>query len=175
MTTVHSSAPMRISISGGGSDLPELYRLGPTVVVAAALTHRVHVCVADRPDRATAALHEQGTDWSYLLPPDGSAHHPYHAAAAATIGLSRLPYIAVGSPVPPGSGLGGSGAYCNGAVVACTHGKSRFSRSGSSARFSVAPSASRTPGRLPWAACSACVLQQTDQPARPPVPECPPH
>ncbi|WP_037853674.1 hypothetical protein [Streptomyces sp. NRRL S-340] len=112
MTTVHSSAPMRISIAGGGSDLPEFYRLGPTVVVAAALTHRVHVCVADEPDDAVAVLEAQGTDWSYRLPPAGSAHHPYHAAAATTLRLSRLPSIAVGSPVPPGSGLGGSGAYC---------------------------------------------------------------
>ncbi|MEW2297890.1 hypothetical protein ABZ719_35225 [Streptomyces sp. NPDC006743] len=103
---------MRISIAGGGSDLPEYYRLGPTVVVAATLTHRVHVCVADEPDRAAAALEAQGSEWSYLLSADGSAHHPYHAAAAATLNLSRLPHIAVGSPVPPGSGLGGSGAYC---------------------------------------------------------------
>ncbi|POX63585.1 hypothetical protein C3492_10610 [Streptomyces sp. Ru62] len=112
MTTVLSRAPMRISIAGGGTDLPEYYRHGPTTVVAAAVTHRVHVCVADRPARALAVLNAQGADWHHLSPPNRSAHHPYPAAAAAVLGLTSLPSIAVGSPVPPGSGLGGSGAYC---------------------------------------------------------------
>ncbi|MFJ4834486.1 hypothetical protein ACIP79_31935 [Streptomyces sp. NPDC088747] len=111
MTTVRSSAPMRISIAGGGTDLPEYYRHGPTTVVAAALPLRVHVSVADRPAHALAGLNAAGTPWHYLLPPDDSARHPYPAAAAVVLGLKRLPSIAVGSVVPPGSGLGGSGAY----------------------------------------------------------------
>ncbi|MFI6339380.1 hypothetical protein [Streptomyces sp. NPDC050535] len=111
MTTVRSSAPMRISIAGGGTDLPEYYRHGPTTVVAAALPLRVHVSVADRPDRALAELNATGAPWRYLLPPADSARHPYPAAAAVVLGLKSLPSIAVGSLVPPGSGLGGSGAY----------------------------------------------------------------
>ncbi|MBG0851445.1 hypothetical protein I2W78_06190 [Streptomyces spinoverrucosus] len=102
---------MRISIAGGGTDLPEYYRHGPTTVVAAALPLRVHVSVADRPACALAELNASDTTWQYLLPPADTARHPYPAAAGVVLGLRSLPSIAVGSLVPPGSGLGGSGAY----------------------------------------------------------------
>ncbi|MEU3860083.1 hypothetical protein AB0F03_22405 [Streptomyces sp. NPDC028722] len=114
MTAVHSSAPMRLSIAGGGTDLPESYRHGPTTVVAAALTHRVHVCAADRPQRAFGALDRAlaPADRAFVQPPEEAARHAYPRAAAALLGLATLPAVAVASPVLPGSGLGGSGAYC---------------------------------------------------------------
>lgn len=112
MTLVHSSAPMRISIAGGGTDLPEFYRLGPTAVVTATISQRVHVCAADTAERSLTCLDTPGNPWSYVLRSADSAHHPYHRAAAALLGLRRLPHLTVASSVLPGSGLGGSGAYC---------------------------------------------------------------
>lgn len=130
---LHSSAPMRLSIAGGGTDLPEYYRLGATTVTAAALAHRVHVVAAATAQQATDVLDglaragaaggngeaeaaggaENGAAaWEYLQQPADAAVHAYPLAAAELLGLADRPALAVGSTVPPGSGLGGSGAYC---------------------------------------------------------------
>lgn len=108
MTTVVSTAPLRLSLSGGGTDLPEFYRHGPTSVTAVAVDRFVHVAVADTPEQARRTLPDT---LPYRVGPAEADRHPYVRAARTALGLDGPAHLAVASDVLPGSGLGGSGAF----------------------------------------------------------------
>ncbi|MFI1488742.1 hypothetical protein [Streptomyces sp. NPDC020747] len=95
--SVSVSAPLRLSLGGGGCDLPEFYRTHGADVLSVAINRRITVAV-----------------------------HPCNAVASGTnaridLLAERLPWptrTKVASPVPPGSGLGGSGALTVALVAA---------------------------------------------------------
>lgn len=95
-TAITVSTPLRISLGGGGCDLPEYYREHGADVLAAAIDRRMTVAVSygDGPGR---------TD-------------PRVGLLAAHLG--RPVHVRVRCPVPPGSGLGGSGALTVALVAA---------------------------------------------------------
>lgn len=85
--TLTISAPMRLSLAGGGTDLPEWYRSADAHLLSAAINWHVSVSVSRDPLRHTTS---QLTE---LFASRNKGH-----------------YAAVSSEVSPGSGLGGSGA-----------------------------------------------------------------
>ncbi|MBB5868327.1 D-glycero-alpha-D-manno-heptose-7-phosphate kinase [Allocatelliglobosispora scoriae] len=106
-----STAPMRISIAGGGTDLPEYYRHGPTSVLALTVDRFVHVALADEPDAALGALPDPPGGLAHVVAPAAAGEHAYVTAAGELLGVGGGWHLAIGSQVRPGSGLGGSGAF----------------------------------------------------------------
>lgn len=95
-TSVTVSAPLRLSLGGGGCDLPEFYRTHGADVLSVAIDRRLSLTI-ERSDEPT------DTD--------------------VRVGLlaARLPWpiqATVDCLVPPGSGLGGSGAFTVALVAA---------------------------------------------------------
>jgi len=121
---VVSMAPMRLSIAGGGTDLPEFYQGGPGRVIGVAIDRWVWVVVAA--DRATARAVAGGDAVRYQVAHDGCGSDPYLRAVIEALGVGDRFHVAIGSSVTPGSGLGGSGAFLVALLdaVARFHGRS---------------------------------------------------
>ena len=109
MTATVCTAPLRISIAGGGIDMPEYYVHGTARVTALTVDLFVRVAVGDDSEAVCAVLPAEPV---YRLSPAQAAEHPYYAAARRLLGIRDPPYVAVCSQVLPGSGLGGSGSFC---------------------------------------------------------------
>lgn len=95
-TSVTVSAPLRLSLGGGGCDLPEFYRAHGADVLSVAIDRRISVTV-ERSDE------------------------PTNADVRVDLLAERLPWpirATVDCLVPPGSGLGGSGALTVALVAA---------------------------------------------------------
>ena len=104
-----SAAPMRLPVAGGGTDLPEFYQRSQTRVLAVAIDREVVVSVASDPEAARAAVPSQA-GW-YWVEHAAESADPYVGAAAACLETAPVVHVVVTSPIAPGSGLGGSGAY----------------------------------------------------------------
>lgn len=102
-----SRAPLRISFGGGGSDLPSYYREHGGFVVSAAIDR--HVCML-----ATTAFQERfrlkHTGWEEV-DDVAAVEHPILRAALEHHWDGRPLELASVADVPPGTGLGSSGAY----------------------------------------------------------------
>lgn len=108
MPVIHSRTPLRISVAGGGIDMPEYYRHGTTCVAALAVDLFVRVAVSDSPEAARAVLPPHA---AHRLDPTEATTRPYVMAARRVLGLRHTPHVAAASDVLPGSGLGGSGYF----------------------------------------------------------------
>lgn len=110
--TAVASAPMRISVAGGGTDLPSYAERFGGTVVALAIDLRVTVAVSPAAADEPFGLLGEGLriDHDELME-DGFA-----AAALRRVGV-ETPHLACVSGAPPRSGLGGSGAF----LVALLH------------------------------------------------------
>ena len=94
------SAPLRLSIAGGGTDLPEWYRSKPAHLLSVALGFRIRVTVQTRSEATVVDSFK--SELVQLF----EKRNP-----SATV-------IAIDSEVSPGSGLGGSGALAVALVAA---------------------------------------------------------
>jgi D-glycero-alpha-D-manno-heptose-7-phosphate kinase len=104
---IRVSAPLRLPLGGGGTDLPAYYSRRGGFLVAAAIADSVQVTLGPaRPGRGDAG-HRRGGG-----PPD-----PFVAQAMYLLGAPAAMEVRIESSVPPGSGLGGSGAV----LVALAH------------------------------------------------------
>lgn len=88
------SAPMRLSLAGGGSDLPESYLKADTKVMSVSINERVTIKVGKNIENTSSQLVEIFQQ-----------KHPYCN-------------VQVSSNIPPGSGLGGSGSLAVALVAA---------------------------------------------------------
>jgi D-glycero-alpha-D-manno-heptose-7-phosphate kinase len=107
-------APLRISLGGGGTDLPSHYRRHGGFVVSAAIDRyvRMRVSAASGPRFRLEHLSVEEVD------DPAEIAHPILRAAIGRHGNGRpLDLVSVGD-VPPGTGLGSSGAYAVCAVKA---------------------------------------------------------
>jgi D-glycero-alpha-D-manno-heptose-7-phosphate kinase len=108
------TAPLRLSLAGGGTDLPEHYRRAGCHLLAVTVTRRVRVQVTA--SRAGVTVSVPGGRWRAGvvddLPPSlvrcALEHYRLRSGVAVTIA----------SDLPPGTGMGGSGAMLVALVTA---------------------------------------------------------
>lgn len=93
--------PLRITLAGGGTDLPEYCEENGATVVSATIDKYMTVTV--RPGDRITTKKRLDKETGCLVPND---QHPYALAA----GWTERDWIQIESDVPEGSGLGGSGA-----------------------------------------------------------------
>ncbi len=107
MGVIVTRAPLRIAFGGGGTDLPSHYRRHGGFVVSAAIDRYVHMLtsVAFRPRYVLKHL-----EWEEADTPE-EIRHPILREALSRHWNGRPLEIASVSDVPPGTGLGSSGAY----------------------------------------------------------------
>jgi len=100
-------SPLRISLGGGGTDLPSYYREHEGFLIAAAINKHVYI-----------TLHEPFVDrviakYSRLEQVDRASElqHPILREALALVGVETRIEIASMSDIPAGTGLGSSGSF----------------------------------------------------------------
>ena len=100
-------APLRISLGGGGTDLPSYYRSHGGFVLSAAIDRyvRVRVSPASGPRFRLEHLYLEEVE------DPAEVEHPILRAALARHWNGRPLDLVSMSDVPPGTGLGSSGAY----------------------------------------------------------------
>lgn len=117
---VRSTAPLRISFVGGGTDFPHYFERHGGAVLSATIDRHAHVALAPRPDREVRIRSDLGHLVEYHLD-DRPAYDGVMDLAKAAIermGVDRGLEMHVRSDAPPGSGLGGSSALVTAIVGA---------------------------------------------------------
>jgi D-glycero-alpha-D-manno-heptose-7-phosphate kinase len=106
-SVVSVRAPLRISLGGGGTDLPSHYRNHGGFVLSAAIDRYVRVRVSDASGPRFRLDH---LELEEVDDPAEVEHPILRAALARHWNGTPLDLVSVGD-VPPGTGLGSSGAY----------------------------------------------------------------
>lgn len=108
MTTAIARAPLRISLAGGGTDLPSYAGVHEGSVVSIAINRFVTVTVQSGHffGGVRAALEQAES-----VPTVHDLGNPFARAALLRAGVSRNVELASLADVPSGTGLGGSGAF----------------------------------------------------------------
>jgi D-glycero-alpha-D-manno-heptose-7-phosphate kinase len=104
---VLTRAPLRVSLGGGGTDLPSHYREHGGFVLSATIDRHVHVMVSTGFQSRFRLKH---VEWEEVDSP-AEVRHPILRAALERHWDGRPLELASVSEVPPGTGLGSSGAY----------------------------------------------------------------
>jgi D-glycero-alpha-D-manno-heptose-7-phosphate kinase len=101
-------SPLRISLGGGGTDLPSYYREHGGFVVAAAITQYVHVTMHQTPFKELLIRYSQIERPSSVQ----EVKHPIIREALKLTGVTE-PNIEITSmaDIPAGTGLGSSGSF----------------------------------------------------------------
>ena len=126
-------APLRISLGGGGTDLPSYYRSHGGFVLSAAIDRYVRVRIS----RASGPRFRLEHLFLEEVEDPAEVEHPILRAALARHWNGRPLDLVSISDVPPGTGLGSSGAYTVCAIKA----------------LDVASGRDPSPGDLAEAAC----------------------
>jgi D-glycero-alpha-D-manno-heptose-7-phosphate kinase len=107
MGPIVTRAPLRVSLGGGGTDLPSHYRERGGFVVSAAIDKYVHMLTsaAFRPRYVLKHL-----EWEEVDDPE-EIRHPILREALSRHWNGRPLELASIADVPPGTGLGSSGSY----------------------------------------------------------------
>lgn len=115
--------PLRISLGGGGTDLPSYYRTaGGGFLVAAAITKYVYIAVHRNFERDILLKYSR-----IEKAPDPSAvGHPLLREALILTGVTESVEISSMADIPAGTGLGSSGAFTVGALRALHAFRRRF-------------------------------------------------
>jgi len=104
---ITSTAPLRLSLAGGGTDLPEHYEESGCRLLAVTLDLTVTVTV----DGAPSGVRFSAFGAEEHAPHTDTVANPLVRAALRHFGITGGVRIDVASDVLPGSGLGGSGAF----------------------------------------------------------------
>jgi D-glycero-alpha-D-manno-heptose-7-phosphate kinase len=102
-------SPLRISLGGGGTDLPSYYREHGGFVISAAINKYVYITLHETFQQAIIAKYsktEVVERWSEL-------QHPILREALAMVGIEDTPHLEITSmsDIPAGTGLGSSGSF----------------------------------------------------------------
>lgn len=107
-------SPLRISLGGGGTDLPSYYQRHGGFVIAAAIDKHVYITV-----------HEPFTDQIILkysqmevVKSTADVKHPIVREALKLVGVDGRVEIASMSDIPAGTGLGSSGSFTTALLLA---------------------------------------------------------
>ena len=120
LDTIHSTAPLRISFVGGGTDFPHYFDDHGGAVLSATIDHQVRVTIAPREDRQVIV---RSLDLGHLVEYHLDAEPVYDGVmdlakgAIHRVGVPGGIEMDIDSDAPAGSGLGGSSALVT-AVVA---------------------------------------------------------
>lgn len=101
-------SPLRISLGGGGTDLPSYYQAHTGFVIAAAIDKYVYISLNDRFDRRISIRYSK----MEVVDRIDEIEHPIVREAARSLGFEELHVdIASTADVPAGTGLGSSGSF----------------------------------------------------------------
>lgn len=118
---VLARAPLRVSLAGGGTDLPSYAdRFGSTVVTAA-IDRYVAVTVHPRTFDGEISFAGEQTEH---VPDAESMRNRFARAALLRAGVHRSVQVTVCTDAPSGTGLGGSGAFTVALLHALRHAQS---------------------------------------------------
>jgi D-glycero-alpha-D-manno-heptose-7-phosphate kinase len=108
-------SPLRITLGGGGTDLPSYYRDHGGFLIAAAIDKYVYVTVM-RP--FTPGIYLKYSKLEQVATPD-EVHHPIIREAIKLVGF-RTPQVEITTlaDIPAGTGLGSSGSFTTALVKA---------------------------------------------------------
>jgi D-glycero-alpha-D-manno-heptose-7-phosphate kinase len=102
-------SPLRISLGGGGTDLPSYYREhGAGFLIAAAIDKYVYITVHDTFDAAVIVMYSKLERVNTV----SEVQHPIVREALRLVGIEN-PHIEIASmaDIPAGTGLGSSGSF----------------------------------------------------------------
>jgi D-glycero-alpha-D-manno-heptose-7-phosphate kinase len=119
MQSVVVRAPLRVALGGGGSDLPSYYRKHGGFVVSTAIDRYVYIVMSTQFQSRFRLKH---LEWEEADHPR-EVRHPILREALLHHWSGGPIELASVSDVPPGTGLGSSGAYAVCAIQALTGGE----------------------------------------------------
>jgi len=107
--------PLRISLGGGGTDLPSYYKeAGHGFLIAAAITKHVYVAVNHNFDRDILLKYSQVERCSEI----DHIQHPLLRECLRACGITDSVEVSSMADIPTGTGLGSSGAFTVGVLKA---------------------------------------------------------
>jgi D-glycero-alpha-D-manno-heptose-7-phosphate kinase len=107
-------SPLRISLGGGGTDLPSYYREHGGFVIAAAIDKHVYI-TAHEPFADQIILKYSQME---VVQTAGEVKHPIVREALKLVGVDGRIEIASMSDIPAGTGLGSSGSFTTALLLA---------------------------------------------------------
>lgn len=107
--------PFRISFVGGGTDLPEFYRMEPGAVVTTAINRYMYIIVNKRFTDAIRVSYYAKTE---IVDRVDEIQHPIVREALKLVGISKAIEIASVADVHAGAGLGSSSSFTVGLLNA---------------------------------------------------------
>jgi D-glycero-alpha-D-manno-heptose-7-phosphate kinase len=104
-----TSSPLRISLGGGGTDLPSYYRDHTGFVMAAAIDKYVYITLHETFVEEIIVRYSQ---MEKVMTPD-EVKHPIVREALKLVGIGGHPHLEIASmaDIPAGTGLGSSGSF----------------------------------------------------------------
>jgi len=104
-----TSSPLRISLGGGGTDLPSYYREHTGFVISAAINKYVYITLHET--FAEKIIVKYSKMEEVQSPAD--IRHPIVREALRLVGIDRHPHLEITSmsDIPAGTGLGSSGSF----------------------------------------------------------------
>lgn len=109
-----SRTPLRISLGGGGTDLPSHYRSAGGFLVAAAITRHVYIAVNRNFDAGILLKYSQIEHATKVE----DVHHPLLREALKVTGVDGWVEISSMADIPANTGLGSSGSFTVGLLKA---------------------------------------------------------
>jgi D-glycero-alpha-D-manno-heptose-7-phosphate kinase len=105
--------PLRISLGGGGTDLPKYYReAGHGFLIAAAITKYVYIAVHHNFDDDVLLKYSAVE----RVPTASDAKHPILRSCLELVGVDRAVEVTSMADIPTGTGLGSSGSFTVGVL-----------------------------------------------------------
>ena len=114
MRMIISRTPYRVSLAGGGTDVPAFFKERPALVVNAALNRHVYVCLTSRLDDRVRLAYTR----TEFVANAGDLRHELARAVLLRYGLRNGLEIGMTGEVPGGTGLGSSSAVTVGLLHA---------------------------------------------------------
>src|SRR5262245_7266771 len=118
---IRAKSPLRISFTGGGTDVPAWYEQRPGAVLSSTINRYAYVTLYPREDRQVRI---RSLDLGFIVDYDLDSGPAYDGAldlakvAIGRLGIERGMDIDIRSDAPKGSGLGGSSALTSAILAA---------------------------------------------------------
>ncbi len=111
-----SKSPLRISLGGGGTDLPSYYKLKQGRLIAAAIDKHVYISIAETFNKKFILKYSKLEETKKI----DSIKHPIFREALKLLRIRRPLNISSHADIPAGTGLGSSGSFTVALIGALT-------------------------------------------------------